>query len=216
MLKKKGKIRNFATIYGAQVKIHKGTQNVIMNMIPHKERPPFRDFENLIYKSSSLCVYMITWHQFGHPINLVLSKLAVDNDILFAPPVEDDSEPTFDILAYTQVLPTHGLLYACTNGRLIDLNRRTLTSVWNKLFKINTLYEVLLGRYNSHLQPLIEYHQSLSKSKKTFEIMQHRFFCRVTDHTFSLVGINLIFLSHIIRMGWKQIRTPKLVFAQRN
>ena len=202
---------NIAYIGTKSVEIKEVEKNKnFLNIIPYEQRPAFADFEQLIYTDEKIRVYMAFWRKPGFPINAIASKMAVDCDVIEPPPILDDSEPEFDITSYHKVFPSHALIYALQGPNLISLTRHILRHIWPRLFRCNTLYEILLNRYTSSLQPLLEYHQSCTKSKKFMEILQQKFYKRVTAHTYVLAGANLLFVSLIINFGWKSVRTPNL------
>jgi hypothetical protein len=103
-------------------------------------------------------------------------------------------------------------MYAMDANGVRSISRRMLEHTWGKIFKRNTLSEVLMPRYTSHIQPLVEFHQSSNPKHKTFEMIQLRFFRRVTIATYILTGANLIFLSEMIRRQWKRVCVPRLIF----
>ena len=187
---------------------------LIRQLVPNKNTSVIGDVDHMLFRRKEYSVYCMNGVIASQRIDVLVSKMLVDNDLLEPPPLESGDVKDAKLDNYFSTLPTIGVLYAMAGSRIVNYSRNMLKQDWRNLFKSNTLYEMLLRRnYESYLQPLTEIHQACDKSKKLIESMQMRVYKRATAFTWDLVVSNLVMVALYLNIGMEKVMTPpKLKF----
>ena len=153
------------------------------------------DIDHLIHRcSNGLSIWCLTKTEPREQVSYILTKLLTDNDILKPPSFRSgDADPNV-LPLYFEAMPTIGILYASRNNQVVSLSESQLRGIWRSLFRKSTLYELLLPRYKSWEQPLVEVHTQ----SQIIEQLCQRIYKRKTAYTEDLVVANLVCVAFLL------------------